>query len=139
MQSFRELKFRAIHLIRTRHTDPTLDAVSVAQALHVSRRHLDRAFREGQSVSEVITAFRVTTALDLLGSARVRNLETLTRLSGFTDRNTFRANFVRLCGITPSRARELAIEATNEDLLEVSVGGSQSHSHEALSRWAMLR
>lgn len=103
-----ELKFQASMVIAERHTDPGLCSCAIAKQLSVSRRHLDRAFENGPTVSNLITAHRVNTAVRLLKSDSARDIDQLANRCGFTNRNTFRDQFLRIFGIQPSRARQLA-------------------------------
>ncbi|QOC27094.1 helix-turn-helix domain-containing protein [Microbacterium hominis] len=102
-----EIRFQAWCIILTEHKDPDLNASRIADRLWVSRRQLDRAFEGGASVSRVLAAYRVSTAMRLMTSAAVRDLGELAGLSGFANRNTLRVQFVRVVGIQPSRAAVL--------------------------------
>lgn len=95
----------AVLLVAQDHPDPGLTPERVAAELHVSRRHLDRLLPHGQGIGSLILHFRLRTAWKLLERHPSLPVEVLAQRSGFVDRNTFRENFSRVYGITPSGAR----------------------------------
>ena len=102
-----DIKFQASLVIMEDHEDPVLSPETIAGRLWISRRQLDRAFSGGLSVCQLSSAYRVSTAVKLIRSRTIRDLETVGRLSGFQNRNTFREQFTRLAGVQPSRAYDL--------------------------------
>lgn len=99
------LMIETVLLVAQDHPDPGLTPERVAAELHVSRRHLDRLLPHGQGVGSLILHFRLRTAWKLLERHPNLPVEVLARRSGFVDRNTFRENFSRIYGVTPSEAR----------------------------------
>lgn len=99
------LVIEAVLLVAQDHPDPGLTPERVAAELHVSRRHLDRLLPHGQGIGSLILHFRLRTAWKLLERHPNLPVEVLARRSGFADRNTFRENFARVYGVTPSQAR----------------------------------
>jgi len=78
---------------------------AVATKLNTSRRHLDRVLPHGQGVGSLIVHFRLRTARALMEIHPHITLDTLAKRSGFSDRNTFRAHFMKVYSMTPSEAR----------------------------------
>lgn len=93
-------------LVAQDHPDPGLTPERVAAQLHVSRSHLDRLLPHGQGIGSLILHFRLRTAWQLLERHPNLPVEVLAQRSGFVDRNTFRENFSRVYGVTPSQARD---------------------------------
>lgn len=93
-------------LIEHHYADPDFSAHSMADILHMSRRHLYRRFADAEeSPTDLINARRLVHARELLSAQNSIPLDEVARQSGFrsvaTLRNRFRAEY----GTTPSAFR----------------------------------
>lgn len=105
------LRARAISEIASRHRTPELTPLSVAEALAVSLRHLQRAFEQsGSSVAGIISKSRAESAAMLLTAPGASSLtiDEVAKRSGFSSAFELRAAFRSTYGMLPSEYRNSA-------------------------------
>ncbi|WP_396654699.1 MULTISPECIES: helix-turn-helix domain-containing protein [unclassified Microbacterium] len=97
------LRSRAIGIINLKFADPRLCPINLAKKLHVSRRHLSRAFRTcGRiGVSSTISHVRIGAALKIIRERPDLPLRHVSETVGFNDSNTFRNRFKAATGLLP--------------------------------------
>jgi LacI family transcriptional regulator len=96
----------AVQYIRD-HIDQPIQVADVCEALDLSRRWLEQAFRQwiGCTPREYIWRMRVDRAKQLLLNQPRMKMNRVARLSGFVTTKTLRAIFKRLEGTSPSEFR----------------------------------
>ncbi len=89
----------------------SLELEIIAQALHISVRHLSRVFRmvTGQSVMQYVTLRRIEAA-KLILLHRPENIHEISQLVGFSSPASFSIVFKRIVGSSPKEYREQKIE-----------------------------
>lgn len=84
-----DLSERALDLIAAEYTAPRLCPDVIASRLHVSRRHLYRAFESrAVSIAQAIADARTTAAIDLMASDPRLSRREVARRCGFSDVST---------------------------------------------------
>ncbi|MFC7448361.1 AraC family transcriptional regulator [Rhodococcus daqingensis] len=102
------IRERALRHVRLHIADPDLSVVSIAAALHMSPRTLQRQFEEsGDTVRAVIRGVRLRGARRDLGDPRLadRTIAAVAARWGFTDAPAFTRAFRSEYGVSPSQAR----------------------------------
>ncbi len=103
-----DIRARAMQYIRLHYTDPELSKASVAEAMHVSNRTLDYAFKPGfTKVYNYILKIRLLKAGELLRLTD-RPVQAIMFEVGFDDRSNFRKAFRKYFGMSPSEYRHQA-------------------------------
>lgn len=103
-----DLRARAMQYIRLHYTDPELSKASVAEAMHVSNRTLDYAFRPGfTKVYSYILKVRLLKAGDLLRLTD-RPVQAIMFEVGFDDPPQFSKAFKKYFRMSPSEYRQQA-------------------------------
>ncbi|VXB76101.1 Transcriptional activator NphR [Microbacterium sp. 8M] len=96
---------RAREIVRMRWTDPEFDVAALAQALHLSRRQLQRMFaKEGTTPLAELRARRVEHARRLIHTG-VEGLEAVAERAGFRDVAGMRRAFLAIGLPTPRHLR----------------------------------
>lgn len=95
--------------MRTHLADPDLDAESIADGLHLSRRTLFRLFEEtGESVMGRLRTLRLERARLVLRTQPDKPISAITLETGFSAPVQFYRAFRTTVGMTPGEYRELA-------------------------------
>lgn len=108
---------RALSYIAEHYPDPMLTVASVAGAVGMSRRNLERSFREetGCTINEHIVRIRMREASRLLRlHPRAKSAE-VAALVGITGAGSFFRTFRRFFGMSPKAHRHRAVEADTPD------------------------
>lgn len=95
-------------LVEQHLANPDLDTARLAQAVHVSERYLQQAFRdEGNTVSALIRTRRLERARGQLGNPALArlNVQVIAQRCGFTDAAHFCRAFRDAFGMAPSEYR----------------------------------
>lgn len=99
----------ALTYMRTHLADPDLDAESIADGLHLSRRTLFRLFEEtGESVMGRLRTLRLERARLVLRTQPDKPISAITLETGFSGPVQFYRAFRTTVGMTPGEYRELA-------------------------------
>ncbi|WP_405771970.1 helix-turn-helix domain-containing protein [Streptomyces sp. NBC_00080] len=110
------LRHSALHYVERHLGDPDLGPVTVAGALHVSVRQLQRAFEEsGQTLTAVIRSRRLAAARAALADP-ARAGETITDIAGrygMTDPAGFSRRFHAAFGVAPREYRRQSLGASS--------------------------
>lgn len=97
---------RVLHHLRRAFRDPHLDADSVAQACHISRRGLFRLFADMPlSLADELRGIRVAEAQELLRALPGRSVADIAPLCGFAGETQLRRAFRKVTGTTPGEYR----------------------------------
>lgn len=107
------IREQALRHVRRHIADPDLSVVSIAAALHMSPRTLQRQFEEhGDTVSTVIRGERLRGAHRDLGDLRLagRTIASVAARWGFTDAPAFTRAFRSAYGMSPSEARASLVD-----------------------------
>lgn len=99
------MRFKALDILHQRHEDANLNARSLASALGISRRQLDRLFHGRRPVSVVLLELRLLTSAHRLLADASDTVAEVAFQSGFKDVNTFRTHFGETFAMTPSQFR----------------------------------
>lgn len=104
---------RALAFIAENFPDPTLSVGDVASAVGMSRRNLERSFRDetGRTVKEHIITIRMQEASRLLKTHLRAKSSNVAALVGVADQGTFFRVFRRYFGMSPKAHRDWAVEA----------------------------
>lgn len=98
-------KLRAMRVIEQRFADPGLQPSTIADAIGVSDRYLQKIFADGDTtIGQAIRARRISEARRLLANRRQSQL-TVTQIAllvGFSDSAHFSRVFRQECGVAPS-------------------------------------
>ena len=99
---------QALEFIAQSYADPNLSVASVAEALAISRRQLERDFRSerGYTVREYIEQTRMKEAARLLLDYPSANVTEVARLVGISAPGNFFRIFRKRFGVTPAGYRE---------------------------------
>lgn len=91
------------------YRNPALDRKELAKALQVGERILANSIREknGQTVLEYITMFRLENARHLLASEESFTIKDIAEQCGFGTLRTFQRSFKEKYGMPPTRYREI--------------------------------
>ncbi|NYD66484.1 AraC family transcriptional regulator [Agromyces atrinae] len=93
-------------LIERRHRSPEFSVDSIARALHLSRRQLYRYFSPDEDgLADLIAERRIESARRLLLDHPHAPIGEVAASTGFANANTFRSQFVRRFGVTPTEYR----------------------------------
>lgn len=106
---------RALTFIAENYPDPMLTVNDVARAVGMSRRNLERSFREetGCTINEHIVSIRMREASRLLRLHPRAKSSEVAALVGITGEGSFFRTFRRFFGMTPKAHRHWAIETVN--------------------------
>lgn len=104
---------RALAYIAEHFPDPMLSVGDVASAVGMSRRNLERSFRDetGRTVKEHIITIRMQEASRLLKTHLRAKSSDVAALVGLADPGTFFRVFRRYFGMSPRAHRDWAVEA----------------------------
>lgn len=104
---------RVLNYIAEHYPDPAMSVGSIADAVGMSRRNLERSFREatGGSVHEHIVDVRMREASRLLQACPSTRTSDLATLVGFSGERTFFRVFRRYFGMSPKAHGEWASRA----------------------------
>lgn len=98
----------ALQFIRA-HVAECIDVGDVVQALNVSRRALERKFRNvlGRSLLQEVLRVRIQHTQELLATTNLP-MPVIARMAGFTDAHRLAIVFRRICGMPPTAYRQLS-------------------------------
>lgn len=99
------LRQRCLLLVNEHFSDPRVGPEWLAGRLHVSRRHLGRAFEGGIGVAEALAVRRLAEVVALVTAEPDLPLAELARRSGYASYETLRWNCHRHLRMAPSRLR----------------------------------
>lgn len=104
---------RALSYISEHYPNPDLSVSAVASAIGMSRRNLERSFRDvtGGTIHDHIIDVRMREASRLLKSHPQARSSEVATLVGFTGERTFFRTFRRYFGMSPGAHRDWAVEA----------------------------
>lgn len=99
-----------IIVVQKRYRDPEYSAKKLADELDTNTRYLSAVInsRFGMNYSCLVNEYRVKDALHLLTDKRFaeKNIEDISSMVGFANRQSFYAAFYRVMGITPKEYRK---------------------------------
>lgn len=102
----------ALAHMRAHLSDPDLDAESIAEGLHVSRRTLFRLFEgTGESAMTRLRSLRLERARLMLRTQPGKQISTIASETGFSSAVQFHRAFRAVAGMTPGEYREAAVTA----------------------------
>lgn len=106
---------RALHYIAERYPDPMLTVCEIAGAVGISRRNLERSFREetGCTIHEHIIRVRMREASRLLRTYPRTKTSDVAELVGINGAGTFFRAFRRYFGVSPQAHRDWAVQPGN--------------------------
>ena len=101
----------ALRFIRENFAEIGLSVDKVAEAVGMSRRGLEDAFRNhvSQGIGQTITETRIRFAKEMLAATR-RNVSEVSLLVGFKNSQYFHRCFSKMVGMTPAKYRRLSVE-----------------------------
>lgn len=103
------VKETALQYIRTHRSDPDLNPITLASALGISQRTLQRAFFGDTNACQWIARYRLEHALDLLADPRFANLSlpAISARAGYGSPATMRRAVINATGLSPASYREM--------------------------------
>jgi AraC-like DNA-binding protein len=101
------LRERCLDLIDAHFAEPHADHAWFARRLHVSRRHLARAFEGGASVAERLARRRLAQFVVTAALVPELPLMTIAERCGYASYETMRAQSHRYLACSPRTARDL--------------------------------
>jgi len=108
-RDLQHLRRRATSLVTAHHADPAVCPRWLADQLHVSLRHLYRAFEGSSGLTRMLNDARVGTAHRLLRAEPSLTVSGAAVRAGFTSLETFRLHVHRRLGVSPSQLRDLPL------------------------------
>lgn len=102
---------QALSYIAENYSNPMLGVIDVANAVGISRRHLERSFRAetGSSINEHITKARMQEASRLLAAHPRAKISDISELVGMNLTGNFFRSFRRYYGMSPNTYKKLAL------------------------------
>ena len=98
-------KIQQIIMIQKKYRDPYYSAKDLAKELQTNTRYLSAVInsRFGMNFSELKNKYRINEALHLLTDKRYKdkNIEEISMMVGFANRQSFYASFYKFVGLTP--------------------------------------
>ncbi|WP_374974673.1 helix-turn-helix domain-containing protein [Microbacterium trichothecenolyticum] len=105
-ESLAPLRKRCLRLIEEHFTEPHADHAWFARRLHVSRRHLARAFEGGGSVAERLARRRLAQFVVTAALEPNTPLPTISARCGYASYETLRAQCHRHLARSPRKVRQ---------------------------------
>lgn len=103
-------KILNIIVVQKKYKDPNYSAKDLAEELKTNTRYLSAVVnsRFGQNYSCLINEYRIKDALHLLTDKRYqdKNIEDISTMVGFANRQSFYATFYKIVGVTPMAYRK---------------------------------
>ena len=107
-------KILNIIVVQKKYKDPDYSAKELAKELHTTTRYLSGVInsRFGMNYSCVLNEYRIKEALHLMTDKRYKdkNVEEISAMVGFSNRQSFYAAFYRIVGETPNGYRKRKLE-----------------------------
>lgn len=121
-----ELKEKILNiiLIQKKYKDKNYSAKKLADELDTNTRYISAVVnvRFHMNYTSFVNKYRIEEAMTLLTDKRYQdlNMEEISDMVGFSNRQSFYASFYKLNGITPRdyRAKHLALHSTDSALLK---------------------
>lgn len=108
-------KIVEIVVLQKKYKDPNFSSKDLAKQLKTNTRYLSAVVnsRFGMNFSCLLNEYRIKDALRLLGDKKNRdkNVEEISTMVGFANRQSFYAAFYRIVGETPHGYRRRVLEA----------------------------
>ena len=108
-------KIVEIVVLQKKYKDPNLSSKDLAKQLKTNTRYLSAVVnsRFGMNFSCLLNEYRIKDALRLLGDKKNKdkNVEEISAMVGFANRQSFYAAFYRIVGETPHGYRRRVLEA----------------------------
>lgn len=103
-------KIVEIVIVKKKYKDPNFSSRDLAKMLKTNTRYLSAVVnsRFGKNYSCLLNEYRIKDALRLLGDKKLnnKNIEEISSMVGFANRQSFYAAFYRIVGETPSTYRK---------------------------------
>lgn len=107
-----------IVIVNKKYKDPNFSSKDLAKMLQTNTRYLSAVVnsRFGMNYSCLLNEYRIKDALRLLGDKRnaEKNVEEISAMVGFANRQSFYAAFYRIVGETPNGYRKRILEAKSK-------------------------
>ena len=104
-----------IVIIKKKYKDPNFSSKDLAKQLKTNTRYLSAVVnsRFGMNFSCLLNEYRIKDALRLMGDKKNadKNIEEISAMVGFANRQSFYASFYRIVGETPHGYRKRVLEA----------------------------
>lgn len=108
-------KIADVIIIKKKYKDPNFSSKDLAKQLKTNTRYLSAVVnsRFGMNFSCLLNEYRIKDALRLLGDKKNKdkNVEEISAMVGFANRQSFYAAFYRIVGETPHGYRRRVLEA----------------------------
>ena len=108
-------KIVEIVVVKKKYKDPNFSSKDLAKMLQTNTRYLSAVVnsRFGMNFSCLLNEYRIKDALRLLGDKKNMklNVEEISTMVGFANRQSFYAAFYRIIGETPNAYRKATLEA----------------------------
>lgn len=112
-------KIMSIVIIQKKYRDPNYSAKDLAKDLKTNTRYLSAVVnsRFGMNYSSLINQYRIRDAMYILADKRYayKNVEEVSVMVGFSNRQSFYAAFYRITGETPASYRRRKEAESNAD------------------------
>lgn len=88
------------------YSDCNLNIASIADTIHLSPKYMSKLFRDdtNEGLLDYINQIRINHAKELLKTTSI-NIDELASMVGFSNSRSFRRNFIKATGITPTDYR----------------------------------